>query len=117
MARTMPPTKCWCASLAPKRLVRLGGAPYKKKKHTYYIDSFLASAYYMNANILFVFANLASFISSKYLGSKKSRDALVECLSFVVMPAAVEMVCVRACERAQLFLWMHLCNELKLGMV
>ena len=27
----MPPTLCWRASLAPKRLTRLGGAPYQKK--------------------------------------------------------------------------------------
>ena len=27
----MPPTKCWCASLAPKQLTCLGGALYQKK--------------------------------------------------------------------------------------
>ena len=29
--RTMPPALCWCASLASKRLICLGGTPYQKK--------------------------------------------------------------------------------------
>ena len=31
VVRTMPPALCWRASLAPKRLTRLGGTPYQKK--------------------------------------------------------------------------------------
>ena len=31
VAQTMPPALCWCASLAPKRLIRLGGTPYQTK--------------------------------------------------------------------------------------
>ena len=30
LARTMPPALYWCASLASKQLIHLGGAPYQK---------------------------------------------------------------------------------------